>query len=311
MASSAARIVGLGRGAAQGGLAAIAQPGQRRLEVVRDVVGHRLEPVHQGFDALQHRVEVARQTVELVAAPDDRQPAGQIARHDPLRRPGHGVDPLEHPPGDEEAAGEAEHHHDGDRPAAGRHDDVVEPLALVEIAADQKAEPAGKLEHAGQRLMLVLLRFVEPPVGGLRPAGLVEDARRQRADIAGEPLARRGGDEIEAGARPPRAIVDDEDEAADSALAVLLGKAGDLRVHRLGDLLGDQAAGVPGEIAEQQHGKDGEHREVDQGELERRRADELTECRHGPCIPRRARCGAAAVRTLCRSWNAAGKYARR
>ena len=42
------------------------------------------------------------------------------------------------------------------------------------------------------------------------------------------------------------------DQAADAADAVLLGQPGDLGVDGLGDLLGDQAAGVEREIAEQE-----------------------------------------------------------
>ena len=73
------------------------------------------------------------------------------------------------------------------RPA--REHDVVQALALLEIAADQQAEAAGQLEHAHQGVMLGAFGLVEPAIGGLGPAGLFEHARRQRADIAGEPLA--------------------------------------------------------------------------------------------------------------------------
>ena len=74
---------------------------------------------------------------------------------------------------------------------------------------------------------------------------------------------------------------------------------------------GDQAARVPGEIAEQRRREQREQKEIDQRQTERRRSDQLTECRHGSCIPRREWCEATAARSLCRSWNAAVKYARR
>ena len=59
------------------------------------------------------------------------------------RRLGHGVDAPQHAPRDEEAAGQPQHDDERDRPVPGRDDDVVEPLALFEIAADQQAEAAG------------------------------------------------------------------------------------------------------------------------------------------------------------------------
>ena len=78
----------------------------------------------------------------------------EIALHDGLRGLGHRVDALEHAPRDEEAAGEPKHDHDRERPAAGRDDDVVQPLALLEVASDQQAEAAGKLDDPHQRVVL-------------------------------------------------------------------------------------------------------------------------------------------------------------
>ena len=66
-------------GGAQRLLGAVAQPRERRLEVVRDIVGDLLEAVHQRLDALQHGVEVAGEPVELVAGAGDRQPPGEVA----------------------------------------------------------------------------------------------------------------------------------------------------------------------------------------------------------------------------------------
>ena len=41
-------------GEPQGLLAAVAQPGQRRLEIMGDIVGHLLEAAHERLDALEH-----------------------------------------------------------------------------------------------------------------------------------------------------------------------------------------------------------------------------------------------------------------
>src|ERR1035441_1848787 len=97
-------------------------------------------------------------------------PPAEIAGHDGAGGLGHGVDAAQHAAGDKQPANEAEHDHEGDRPASGRQHNVIEPLALVEIAADQQAEAAGKLEHLHQRGMVGMLRglrFVEPAVDGL------------------------------------------------------------------------------------------------------------------------------------------------
>ncbi len=58
-----------------------------------------------------------------------------------------------------------EHHHERDRPAAGVHDDVVEPLALLEIAADQQAKAAGQLDHPHQRVVLGVVLLADPAIG--------------------------------------------------------------------------------------------------------------------------------------------------
>ena len=66
--------------AGQRRLRPVAQPGQRRLQVVGDVVRDLPQPFVQIGDAGQHGVEVFRQPVELVAgaghrqAPDSRRP---------------------------------------------------------------------------------------------------------------------------------------------------------------------------------------------------------------------------------------------
>ena len=98
------------------------------------------------------RFSASRSSSSPVPATGSRPP--RSPRHDRARGFGHGIDASQHAAGDKQPAGETEHDDDGDRPAAGRQHDVIEPLALVEIAADQQAEPAGQLEHAHQRMML-------------------------------------------------------------------------------------------------------------------------------------------------------------
>jgi len=78
----------------------------------------------------------------------------------------------------------------------------------------------------------------------------------------------------------PRAALDGKDDAANAALAILLGQALALGIDRLGDLLGDQTARVPGEIAEQERRKQRKHRQIDERQLECGRAEQLAQRRH-------------------------------
>ncbi len=54
----------------------------------------------------------------------------------------------------------------------------------------------------------------------------------------------------------PRAALDDGDEAADAAGAVLLGQADDLGLDRRDELVVEDPARVPGHIAEGAEGED-------------------------------------------------------
>ena len=256
---------------------------------MRDIVGHLLESVHERLDALKHCIEVRREPIELVARARDRQPAGEIAVHDLARRLRHRVHALEDPSRHKESAGDTEDDDDRQRPAAGSEHDVIQAFPLFEIAPDQETKSGRQLKHPNQGMMLRAIGIVQAPVGGFGPARRLENARGQRSDIAGQSLARARSHEIKARARPTRPRVDDKDKPADTALAVLLGQAGDLGINRLRDLLGDQPARVPGEIREQEHGKQREHSEVDQRQPECRRAQELAERRHpSPRVPSRA-----------------------
>ena len=265
-------IIGDARRAAQRLFAAVAQPRQRRFEIVRDVVGDFLEAAHQRLDALQHGVEMLGEAVELVAGAGDRQAAGEIAGHDGLRLVGHGLDAVEHAPADEEAAGEPQHDDQRQRPLPGIGDDAEQPLAFLEIASDQKAEAAGQLHHLHQRAMIAAFRRFEPAIIGFEPARMIEHAGLQRADIAGKPFAGRRGDEIKARSRPPRAQIDDDDQTSDAALSVLLAQPGDFGIDRRRDLLGDQSARIEREIAEQRKREDDEDQQINQRQLERRGA---------------------------------------
>ena len=111
----------------------------------------------------------------------------EIAGHDGARRLGHGVDAAQHAARDEEAAGQAQDDDQRDRPLPGGEDDVVEPLALLEIAADQQAKAARQLEHAHQRVMLGAFGIVEAAIDRLGPAGLSSTPSPSRPTLPASP----------------------------------------------------------------------------------------------------------------------------
>ena len=121
--------------------------------------------------------------------PDGRQAAAEVAGHDGARRLGHGVNAAQHAARDEEAASQPQDDDQRDRPLPGGKNDVVEPLPLLEIAADQQAEAARQLEHAHQRVMLGAFGIVEAAIDRFGPAGMLEHALAEQADVAGKPVA--------------------------------------------------------------------------------------------------------------------------
>ena len=309
--SSAARYSALVAGFGERFLGAIAQPRQRRLQIVSDVVGDFLQPVHQRLDALKHRIEIVREPVEFVAAAADRKPAAQVAGHDALRGAGHGVDPAQHAARHEDAAAKTEDHDDQHRPLRGGGDDAENAMTLLEIAADQQPETVRQLRHAHQRAVIGLVLLVEPPVSGFGPAAGRHDAGLKRRDIARDRQSGRRRHQIKIGAGPQRTIFDGEDKTAQAAAIEDVREQADFLAHCRCDLIGDQAAGIPGEISEERGRKQREQKQIDQRQPERRGAEKFTERRHGSCIQRPGSCAAAAARNPCRSWNAAAKYARR
>ena len=101
-----------------------------------------------------------------------------------------------------------------DRPSRGLATMPNSRRALLEVAPDQQPEAAGQFGDAHQRAVIGGVLLVEPAIGGLRPAGGRHHAGRQRADVAGDRLPGRRGDEIKAGARPQRAVADGASEPA-------------------------------------------------------------------------------------------------
>ena len=98
--SIAARIASLCGGAVlraeQRQLEPRPQPRQRRLQIVRDIVGDLAHPGHQPLDLVEHAVQVGGELVEFVVGAGARHPVRQIAGDDALGGAVHLLDAAQH-----------------------------------------------------------------------------------------------------------------------------------------------------------------------------------------------------------------------
>jgi len=90
--------------------------------------------------------------------------------------------------------------------------------------------------------------------------------------LPASPSPGRSGDEIEARSGTARTHVHNTDKPPDAGLIVLHLEQLKLGVDNSDDLLVDQAAGIEGEIAEQESGEQRKDDEIDQRQLECRGA---------------------------------------
>ena len=117
-----------------------------------------------------HRIQAVRKAVELVAGTGDRQPPAEVATHDLFGCRGHGIDALHHAPRHEYSAGYAKEHDHEERPARGRRENLSEPFALFDVAANQHAETADKYDaHQRAAIMQVVCGLVGAAIGNLGP----------------------------------------------------------------------------------------------------------------------------------------------
>ena len=102
---------------AQHAFQAVAQAIERRPQIVRHRIGHLAHPLHQPLDTVEHLVHVVGQRVELISCWRDRQPAGQVARHNFARAAVDSIQPRDKVPTHrgpaDQAKGERENHAPG------------------------------------------------------------------------------------------------------------------------------------------------------------------------------------------------------
>ncbi len=133
------------------------QPRQRRLQIVRDIVGDLAHPGHQPLDLIEHAVEIVGELVELVAAivvvGAARHPVREIAGDDPLGGAVHLLDPAQHVAAHQRAAEQPDAERAQPRPQERRLDPVAERRRVADVAPDQKAIAVRDDEQRAARRM--------------------------------------------------------------------------------------------------------------------------------------------------------------
>jgi len=266
-----------------GHLQPIAQSGQRRLQIVGDIVGDMLYAAHQPFYAPEHGVQIFRQAIEFVAGARHLQTAGQISLHDLPAGRRNRIDPFQHTPVDEEPTDQSEKDHgragNDDRPA----DNAFQSFAFGNIAADEYPKSATQAENPYERpFELIAFGGVQTTVTDrLRTAvRILEHITVKAGYISGQDAAGKVGYEIQARSRRPAAAVDHMHETANAALAVLTGKPSDFGFDPVLLVLKENLAGVERDVSDEEKRQHGEHNEVKRRKFERRRSKDLTECCH-------------------------------
>ena len=292
-------------------LDAVAQAVERRLEIVRDIVGDLAQSRHQLLDPRQHEVEALRQAVELVARAVHRQPPGEIAFHDGARGGGDRIDPGEQVAADQIAAADAEQRHHAKSPQHGRADHARELAPVLDVAADDETVAAGQPEHIGKGEPRFDAAFRRPAIFEFDRSETVEKFLGDAGEIARDAAPGGVGDEIEAVARRLAAVGHGAHELGQSAVGILLGKTFDLGVDGIVQLPGQQHGGVPIDVENGHDRRRAEQRKIGQRQTKGRGAEKLSERCHGWCSRRRGRCAAAASQSSCRSSSEAARHERR
>jgi hypothetical protein len=275
---------------------------------VRDVVGHLAHAAEQPLDLVEHGIEVGRQLVELVARALERDALAEIARHDAARGAIDRIDPPEHAPAHDEAAGQPEQQRERKAPAQRAPDLRLDLQPVLDLASDQQPvavfdQKAGRARPSLLHRLAIRRDLDREGQRAIRTGRNVGPA----VQVAGNGSAVRVGQQIDAGAMRLRRTAERDHlaQAIQSFRPVLLGQSGDLGLDRiLGLALHEAGRGVV-EKAEQRQRRDPKRGQIDQRQTERRGFKQPPQA-HGHSNLPLARCESAAVRTRGRSSGADG-----
>ena len=208
---------------------ASAHPGQRRAQVVGHVVTHLLDLAHQGFDAIQHVVEVLCNAIPFVAGATERDALVQPARHDGAAG---GVDRLD-PPYRAARHKDACHCRHDEGQCNDRNDGHLdlsgERVEVADVPPDEQPVAAGKFCQHGphQRVVRGIRRGrrrakFRPSRGRCRRRPILEIAGKDRRRAIGQKIEMLGKTAV-GGPQP-----DQIDQPVATGLLVSFAQAGGL-----------------------------------------------------------------------------------
>ena len=174
-----------------------AKPRQGRLQIVRDVVGHPTDPVHELLDPVEHRIELLGELVEIVTRATGRDPTCEVAAHDFPARPVDRVDPAHRAPAHRERSEHREDQGQADTPDEGDPNAPARPVDLVHVATDEQQEAAGQDRYPRSREMRGVVGLAGGPERELDPAVRRRRRVRPAAHVARERAPARGGEQID------------------------------------------------------------------------------------------------------------------
>ena len=145
------QLIGLGNGAldlrgvgtcrVQPGLGLfqpLAQPVERRAQVVRHRIGDLAQAFHQAFNPVQHAVEIFRQHIEFIMRPGDRHPASKVAGHDLAGGAVNGVQAPQHVAAHQASADHTEAQDQDHCPRQGGGEHPLDHVAVMYILGHQQ-----------------------------------------------------------------------------------------------------------------------------------------------------------------------------
>ena len=266
-----------------------AKPGERGLEVVRDVVGDPADPVHELLDAVEHRVELLGELVEVVAGSAGGDPAREVPAHDLPARAVDRIDPAKRAPAHRERPRDREEEGEAEAPCEGEPDAPARPVDLVHVAPDEEQEPAGKRCYPGPREVRGVVRLERRPERELDPAVRGRGSVGPAAHVARERAAPGGREEVDEGTpgAPGDPVVEDPRERREAAPPVAGGEAPQLPIDGRIGFRFQMHRGRPVDEPEDHADRPLEQQEVRHRQAERGAAEVPREGLHASAVSRR------------------------
>src|SRR5262249_47033771 len=169
-------------------LQAYAHAGERRAQIVRDVVADAGDLVDERLDLAQHPVDDDGELVERVVVAARRQALAQVAGDDALDRAVDLLEPLLGTAAEQDAGDDAEaerrQQSDGERPP----DDLADLPELVDVAADHQHFAVGQAVRDQAHALRLAAAIVDPDHHGLG-RNIRLDPGRQAFHVTGDALA--------------------------------------------------------------------------------------------------------------------------